>query len=647
MNDNTLLLVDDEEGIRKVLGISLTDAGYHVLTAANGEEGLRIFKEAKPPIVLTDIKMPGLDGLELLRRIKAEEPETEVIMITGHGDMELAVKSLKFEATDFVTKPINDDVLEIALKRARERISMRREIKEYTHHLEDLVRRKSEQLVKAERLAAVGQVVEGLSSALRDIVDDLDGDITFFNEMPCFVSIHNRDLNILAANQLYTSRLGEFVGGHSWEVYKGPAANPALCPVAKTFENGKGLRSKEIMVGLGGEDLPVIVHTAPIRNSNGEVELVLEISADITEVRRVQEELWDTQAKYLQLFEAAPCYITVQDRDLRILEANRLYREDFGDRTGSFCHEVYKHRPESCPDCPVLATFQDGESHRMELLVADKQGRQSELLISTAPIWDANDQIVQVMELATNITEIRQLQSHLSNLGLLIGSISHGIKGLLTGLDGGMYMVESGFAKENSEQIMEGWQTVQLTVSRIRNMVLDILYYAKERDLKWERVDVLSFVRDVALAVQHKAQNQGVKFVKAFDRSVGQFEVDPGVVRSALINFLENAVDACVDDKVKEEHHVVFGVSQDENNIIFEVQDNGVGMDQETQENLFTLFFSSKGLRGTGLGLYVSNKIIRQHGGAVEVDSQLGQGSLFRIILPKVLPDTAKSHPRT
>jgi len=113
-----ILVVDDQEGIRKVLNILLSDIGYHVFTAENTEEGLRIFRDVNPPIVLTDIKMPGRDGIEFLCEIKQVSPETEVIMITGHGDMELAIKSLKYDATDFINKPIRNDVLEIALKRA-------------------------------------------------------------------------------------------------------------------------------------------------------------------------------------------------------------------------------------------------------------------------------------------------------------------------------------------------------------------------------------------------------------------------------------------------------------------------------------------------------------------------------------------------
>ena len=86
--------------------------------------------------MVTDIKMPGGDGIELLRKIKHENPETEVIMITGHGDMALAIESLKHEATDFIIKPINVNSLEIALKRACDRIITRQKLKEYTENLE-------------------------------------------------------------------------------------------------------------------------------------------------------------------------------------------------------------------------------------------------------------------------------------------------------------------------------------------------------------------------------------------------------------------------------------------------------------------------------------------------------------------------------
>lgn len=175
MTHKTILLVDDEEGIRKVLTISLMDMGFEVLAAENGREGFRRFTEARPPLVLTDIKMPEMDGLELLRRIKAEDPETEVLMITGHGDMEMAIQSIQNDATDFITKPINDTVLENALRRAWERIEMRAEIRDYMQNLERMVDEKTARLIDAERMAAVGETVAGLSHAIKNIAGGLKG----------------------------------------------------------------------------------------------------------------------------------------------------------------------------------------------------------------------------------------------------------------------------------------------------------------------------------------------------------------------------------------------------------------------------------------------------------------------------------------
>ncbi len=182
MSDNTpattkLLLVDDEEGIRTVLSIALEDKGYAVSTAATGQEALERFEQEQPPIVLTDIKMPGMDGIALLKEIKDRAPDTEVIMVTGHGDLDLAVTSMQHGSADFVSKPVGDDALTVALKRAEERIQMRRTIKEYTEDLERLVQERTNELLAAERMAAVGHTVTELSHTIKNIASGLEGGI--------------------------------------------------------------------------------------------------------------------------------------------------------------------------------------------------------------------------------------------------------------------------------------------------------------------------------------------------------------------------------------------------------------------------------------------------------------------------------------
>ncbi len=365
-----ILLVDDEEDIRDVLGMTLSDMGYQLLTAANGKTALETFLEERPPIILTDIKMPLMDGIALLQHIKRENPEAEVIMITGHGDMDLAIKSLKHQATDFITKPINMDALEISLKRVEEKIVTRKQLQEYTENLERLIREKTE------------------------------------------------------------------------------------------------------------------------------------------------------------------------------------------------------------------------------------------------------------------------LQDNLSNLGLMVGSISHGIKGLLTGLDGGLYLLASGLKTKDILKIEEGGDILKMMVERIRRMVSDILFYAKERNLRCEKIDILTFANDVIRVVKPKSKTFNIALEKDFDFSAEKIHIDTGFVHSALINILENAIDACIKDDRNKQHKIVFSVKNDEKHLFFIIGDNGIGMDIETRDKLFSLFYSSKGREGTGLGLFLSNKIIAQHGGSIHVDSVEGQGSQFTIKIP-------------
>jgi signal transduction histidine kinase/FixJ family two-component response regulator len=640
----TILLVDDEEGIRTVLGIALADSGYSVLTADSGEQGLQLFRQHRPAIVLSDIKMPGMDGIELLRCIKAESPDTEVIMITGHGDMDLAIKSLKLEATDFVTKPINDDVLEIALKRANERLRMRRQLRDYTENLEALVREKSARIIDLERLSAVGQAVEGLATALADLSAGSHGELGYLNELPCLVAVHNRHGAIVAVNRLYRERLGDRVGAPSGSAYANtPDSAASSCPVSRTLESGRGQRSRERLFGPGGEELMAMVYTAPIQSSTGAPELVLEIVADLSEMRRLQEALRTTQQRYQLLFDAVPCYITVQDRSLRIVASNRRFQLEFGKTDGEqTCHRAYKGRDAACDGCPVVKSFGDGEGHQAEMIVTSGAGEKRHLLIQTAPLLNASGQVGQVMEMATDISAVRQLQEHLSSLGLMIGSISHGIKGVLTGLDGGLYMLRSGLRHRRDTQVTEGLAVVQQMVDRVRSVVLDILRFAKARSLAWEPLDVARLAREIASVAEPRVKAKAAAFVLVLGEPAGEIEADATLVQSALLNLLENAAEACSEDGSDRKHQVIFRVQPEAERVRFDIEDNGAGMTPEIQARLFTLFFSSKGHAGTGLGLFIADRVVRQHGGSIGVHSTHGQGSIFTVWLPRRLSAQAK-----
>ncbi len=116
-----ILVIDDEKPTLSMFRLFLTAYGYEVYTAEDGEKGLALFHEIRPGIVFTDLKMPGLDGLEVLRRIRKSDIPSEVIIITGHGDMENAVEALDLDASDFINKPVERHALSSALARAEKR----------------------------------------------------------------------------------------------------------------------------------------------------------------------------------------------------------------------------------------------------------------------------------------------------------------------------------------------------------------------------------------------------------------------------------------------------------------------------------------------------------------------------------------------
>jgi signal transduction histidine kinase len=344
------------------------------------------------------------------------------------------------------------------------------------------------------------------------------------------------------------------------------------------------------------------------------------------------------QAICRTFFEEVPCYVTVQDRDLRILRANRRFREDFGEPPDGApwrCYAVYKHRDEPCLACPVAATFADGRSHSSEEVATTRAGEHKEVLVVTAPVRNERGEVDLVIEMSTDISETRRLQSQLAALGMMVGQIAHDVKGVLTGLDGGVYMVTTGMNRNDRGRLEQGWEMVRRNVDRIRTLVLDILYYAKERDLEYRLASPIRIVEDLVAAAQARARDSGVEVAPDLDPAAIAFEVDVRAVEAMLTNLLNNALDACRADPSGERHRVRVGVRATDDEIVFDVADNGIGMDRETRERVFTPFFSSKGGKGTGLGLYIAHRIAAQHGGRIDLASRLGDGTTFTVHLPK------------
>ncbi len=361
------------------------------------------------------------------------------------------------------------------------------------------------------------------------------------------------------------------------------------------------------------------------------------MSADRNQSARV-EALGGEDASYHQLFDAVPCYVSVQDRNYRIVQANRTFQDAFGDQVGEFCYHAYKGRSERCESCNVALTFEDGVVHSGEETVRSQKGEVMQMMVFASPLKDEHGDVDSVMEMSVNITEAKVLQERLASLGSLIAGISHSIKGIAMGLDGSLYVVNSGFRSDRADVVKKGWDMVERNVHRISDMVLDILYCSKEREPERETTSPAQVARDACDLLESKAKQFGVELKRSIPDRLGEFSVDAERIHAVLINLITNGIDACFTDSDEREHFVKLSVEGTPSRVLFSVTDNGIGMNEERRENLFSAFRSSKGAKGTGLGLFMSKKVTEEHGGDIRVDSEPGKGSTFTLRIPRTPP---------
>jgi len=225
----------------------------------------------------------------------------------------------------------------------------------------------------------------------------------------------------------------------------------------------------------------------------------------------------------------------------------------------------------------------------------------------------------------------------LAAIGQSMAGLAHDIKNIMSGIKGGSYMVDQGVEGDDRTMLTLGWDLVKSSQDRINQLVLNMLDWSKERKPKYETVNLLETlgnVRDLAAA---RGREDSVEVT--LDVSDGEKEIEAeGIsVHRCVLNLTSNALDALPDDRPGK---IEIRVRPDEKEgyVAIDVRDNGTGIPEEILPTLFNAFSSSKGSRGTGLGLAVSRKIAREHGGDITIVTASDKGTTFSIHLPKKKP---------
>ncbi len=359
-----------------------------------------------------------------------------------------------------------------------------------------------------------------------------------------------------------------------------------------------------------------------------------QLNAELTTDMKSNPEWQPTLYDYEALFQSVPCYISVQDRDFKIIVTNELFQKDFGPGLGELCYSAYKRRDTPCPECPVAKTFKTGEVHSSEERIITADGRQAIVVVYTSPLRNEKGEIVNVMEMSTNITYIKELQTELTMMGQTIANMAHGIKNILTGLEGGIYMVDHGLKNKNEKEAFKGWKIIKRNVDRITTQVKDILYCAKKRDHEISMVKPNMVVKEVFELFNKIAGNNNVQLEMKIDKKLNGIPLNYEALHTILSNLVQNAVEACKFDSNKQKHKVVITSKRKGPLAILEVSDDGPGIPESWGNFLFTQVISTKDRYGTGIGLLITKKIVDELDGQITYSSSPDNGTTFHVSFP-------------
>lgn len=642
MGNERILVIDDDMYIRNACTEFLRSEGYDVSSAESGEKGIELLAGGPFHLVITDLKMPGIDGLGVLKRVKEIHPKTDVIVVTAHGTIENAVEAMKLGAYDYMTKDFDITELEMIVKRCLEKQRLSAQVSE----LKELVN--LYEISKAiSSLMGLDELLKLILTLACDTLAADGGSIMLYDtrtaELVVKVAQGTRRETVLGKRLSLGERVAGFVAREEQPIaIQGPLQDdPRFSHLeeydAITSSLTVPLQRKGRLMGvinLYRRENPVVFGQHDIKLLSifaVEGAIAIENTSLFNTLQQEKEEL---DATFAGMADGA----VVVDGQLQVVRCNRAAEELLGITSAAAAGKsITRIIPHFEPSLPwnEIRFHQDG-TIRFEL--SRTIGKSLFLGVVATAINDIeNGYLGQIMVLRNVTAEKREERLKSDFLAI----ISHKLKTPLTTISGFSSLLAENPASPLDDKtryalsaIKKQGDLLNLLVDKLLRFTLLISQYTQ---LGQERTEMGPVIDRCLKGLSFFIRNQGAEVT-----------VDPGIAvlpalwidgmkaGEVLENLVENAIK--FNDKPKKTVRIS-GRVQDEKFAVIEVADNGAGIPPEEQRNIFQKFYQidehfTGQIEGAGLGLALVKQIVELHGGKVWVESTLGEGSIFRFTLP-------------
>ncbi|HZH92405.1 MAG TPA: PAS domain S-box protein [Pyrinomonadaceae bacterium] len=609
-SEAAVLIVNDSPDALALTSVVLQQAGYRVLTAADGLEGLELARRELPALIISDVMMPHLDGIELCRRLRldARLKLTPVILISAHRkDTATALEGLEAGADDYVEAPFDPPRLIAQVARLLERARVEAHYRDIVEQANDII-----------------------------YTHDLEGRLTSLN----------------AAGLLFSRRRPseELTGRHVAGVFKLDVGEAGVGESIKRLR-GEGARREEAQaVNANGERRWLEFNMSLVCTRDGTPYGVRGVARDITRRKQVEEQLRRSEERYRELVDNANDIVYTIDMEGRYTSLNRA-----GERISGYTREEIAGMSWKQIIAPEYVSLVS------EMLLRKLAGQRSVTFYEVEIIakneqripLEVNSQIIYedgqptgVQGIARDITERKRAESLLRarfereaesekmrSLGQLSAGVAHNFNNALAAVLGRTQLLLRSVTDERHRRSLEVIETATQDAAEI---VRRIQTFARRApSAQFTQVSLAALVTDALQLTrtswEDDARARNLRYDVTFTNEAGDdpIEANATELREVFVNLIFNALDAMPAGGRIEVREMRRGAW-----LVLEVRDTGEGIPAEYQDRIFEPFFTTKGSQGSGLGLAVSYGIIKRHGGTIEAGSAPGGGAVFTIKFP-------------
>jgi PAS domain S-box-containing protein len=624
-----ILVVDDELGPRESLRMLLKPS-YQIQTAESGRSALDQIPAYHPDIVILDIKMPELDGLEVLKRIKRIDPAIEVVMITAYASLETVKHALTHGAFEYLIKPFSRQDLEDVVRRALLRRQAEMGARSQVARLVEQMRAYAAKIRELEEAARRDPLEESLRATQLSILREI---------ARTFVS----QLDYESISTTVTEQLNNALG---YDLVAIAPAGPTVAPAEVTRVVSCAIRDAEGLLGW-----LVVDNRASGRSVDPRERELLEMLSEYLAIAlrnaRLYGQIADTKRSLEHVIASAGEGIITVTADHRVAGWNPAAESAFGMvATQALGRHIVELLPEAEYDAARRRLALGGEREQFEVTREYGGARTQTLAVTLSGLRNRQGGLDGLIAVVRDITAQREIEGQmhqaekLTALGQLAGGIAHDFNNLLQAILGYAQLMKQN--PGNADLIERSLTVVESAAMDGSETVRRIQQFARLRpDEQLIGVDINQIVQDAYAITRPRWEEK-----RSRDSHPLELQLDlqaealiqgrPAALCEVLTNLILNAMDA-----MPVGGQLTIATRHAGRHVKVTISDTGIGMVETVKQRIFEPFFTTKAEgQGTGLGLSMTYSIVHRHRGEIHVDSEPGKGTTFTLMFPMAVEPT-------